>query len=279
MQAKTILTVLGGEQTPKDLDPAIAFCRELEAHLSVFLVAAAPPPPSITYGGVPADMWVEIMEEGRNRLAQRAEAVEKHLQEAGISSDVAFEHCAASLMDDVIGKRARYADVTLIVGGPGEAEEGLRDHVVMGALFESGRPLLVLPDASAATLRPSRILLAWDASLEAAKAAYGAIGLMKAADEVRVVLVDPQPMKNGHGPEPGSDIAAYLARHGIKVSVDRIASAGQTVADALLQHAADSSADLIVMGGYGHSRLRERIFGGTTESMLNQEQCAVLLVH
>lgn len=275
--AKTILTVLGADQAPSALDQAIAFCRRTEAHLSVILIGVAPPPPSITYGGVPADMWVEILEEGRDKLAMRAEAVEQHLQAAAISADVSYEHCASGLVDDVIGKRARYADLTLI-GPAGDDDEAIREHVIMGALFESGRPLLLLGEGQPVFPEANRIMLAWDASLEASRAAHEAIPYMTRANQVLVVLVDPKPA-DGHGPEPGSDIAAFLARHGIAVTIERIASSGQTVAEALLRHADDNAVDLIVMGGYGHSRLRERIFGGTTRTMLKQSRQAVFLMH
>jgi nucleotide-binding universal stress UspA family protein len=100
---------------------------------------------------------------------------------------------------------------------------------------------------------------------------------MSSADSVHVTLIDPQATHTGNGPEPGADIAAYLARHGCKVTVDRLPSSGYTVAEALRQHAVDISADLVVMGAYGHSRLRERIFGGVTKSMIDEAALPILM--
>jgi nucleotide-binding universal stress UspA family protein len=140
--------------------------------------------------------------------------------------------------------------------------------VLEGALFSSGKPMLLVPEGSKPTLKPKRVMVAWDSSLEASRAVRESIDLLAGADEVRVVLVDPIETERGHGAEPGADIATYLARHGAKVAVDRLPSQGQGIGSVLRQHATDVEAELLVMGGYGHSRLRERIFGGVTRSML-----------
>jgi len=279
MQAKTILTVLGVEQSPGALDAAIEFCRQTETHLSVLIIGHAPPPPAVTYGGLSADLWVEATEAAREKIAASREAAEAHLQKAGISSDVATEITPTSLIDDEVGRRARYADLT-IIAADAETENAVDDHkVANGVLFAASKPLLLMRKPSASIGKPKRIILGWDASREAAKAAHEAIGLMRDADEVRIALIDPEPINDGHGPEPGSDIATFLARHGIAVVVDRIASGGRSISDCLMQVAGDHSADLVVMGGYGHSRLRERIFGGTTEAMLKQDKVPVLMMH
>jgi nucleotide-binding universal stress UspA family protein len=96
-----------------------------------------------------------------------------------------------------------------------------------------------------------------------------ALELLAAADEVRLVLVDPVEGEKAHGAEPGADIAAYLARHGIKVVVDRVPSEGHPVADVLRRRAMDFDAEMLVMGAYGHSRFRERLLGGATRSILD----------
>ena len=137
-----------------------------------------------------------------------------------------------------------------------------------GALFESGRPILMLPAGPVSFPASKRVMICWDASVEAAKAVRDAIGLMKDAEEVHAVLVDPVPSFEGHGPEPGADLAAYLGRHGIKAVVHRLPREGKETGEMLRRTAVDLDADLMVMGGFGHSRLRERIFGGTTTSMM-----------
>lgn len=96
---------------------------------------------------------------------------------------------------------------------------------------------------------------------------------------MHVTLVDPTAIGSASGREPGAEIASYLARHGVNVIVDRLPSMGRPVADVLKLHARDIGADMIVMGAYGHSRLRERLFGGVTKSMIEQCDVPVLMMH
>lgn len=210
------------------------------------------------------------------RLKSRVEQAEALVAKADLSADVDSEYTEIAWADETIGQRARYADLTIL--GPELLDDGaLKLRAVNGGLFESGRPLLVVPTGSKPTLTPKVVLLAWDSRIEAARAAREAIDLMSSADSVHVTLIDPQATHTGNGPEPGADIAAYLARHGCKVTVDRLPSSGYTVAEALRQHAVDISADLVVMGAYGHSRLRERIFGGVTKSMIDEAALPILM--
>ncbi len=102
---------------------------------------------------------------------------------------------------------------------------------------------------------------------------------IEAAEAVHIAMVDPDTGDDAHGEEPGADLAAALARHDVPVTVDALPSAGQTVAGRLLSHAADCGASLIVMGGYGHWRLRESVFGGATRDMVRQTTVPLLMAH
>jgi nucleotide-binding universal stress UspA family protein len=104
-----------------------------------------------------------------------------------------------------------------------------------------------------------------------------ALDMIDDADDVRVVLVDPKTSDRANGPEPGADIAAYLARHGAKVKVERLPSGGEMAGLILMQHARDVSADMLVLGAYGHSRLRQRMFGGVTSTMLDAPELPTFL--
>jgi nucleotide-binding universal stress UspA family protein len=127
------------------------------------------------------------------------------------------------------------------------------------------------------TTSPKSVLLAWDSSNEAARAARQSLDFLKASDTVHVTLIDPVSSATANGEEPGADIAAYLARHGINVEVDRVPSGGRRVDEALRQHALDVAADLIVMGAYNHPRLQQRLFGGVTQSMLKDSTVPMFL--
>lgn len=218
--------------------------------------------------------WVEERQADLKRLEERAAAVTAFLAARQTSADIASDYPEIVWADDVIGRRARYADLTLI-GPELLANETLKEKAIEGALFLSARPLLVLPEGSQTTLRPKRVLVAWDARIEASRAMRESLDLLVNANEVRLVLVDPS--ESEFGEEPGADAATYLARHGIKVTVDRLPRSGRTVADVLRRHAVDTAAELLVMGAYGHSRLRERMFGGVTKSMLDEPPLPIFM--
>ena len=274
MPFKTILTVIGDGASDRDLDIGVALCREANAHLSVLVVALAAPPPVGAYAAVVSDAWMQEREAEMARLKRRVEAVEAKLGNEGISCDVECEFVEMAWTDAMVGRRARYSDITLF--GPELLAGGdLRDYALSGAMFESGRPLLLAPTLP--SLSPRRVMVAWDSSPEASRAAHEAVEILARADEVRIVMVDPQAGDLAQGDEPGADVATWLARHGAKVSVDRLASGGNSVARVLRQHSIDMGADLIVMGAYGHSRMRQRIFGGVTKSMTGEPHLPVFL--
>jgi nucleotide-binding universal stress UspA family protein len=153
----------------------------------------------------------------------------------------------------------------------------LRKRTAEGALFQSPAPVLLVPAGHTATLQPKAVLLAWNSRLEAGRALRAAMELLVQAEAVHVTIVDPDTSTGENGEEPGADVAAYLARQGVKVTVDILAGGGRDTADVLRQHASDIDADLIVMGAYGHSRMHERIFGGVTQSMLEDPKIPVFL--
>jgi nucleotide-binding universal stress UspA family protein len=126
---------------------------------------------------------------------------------------------------------------------------------------------------------PRRVLAAWDGSAPAARALGDALPLLRQAGRVSLVVVDPERLGGRVGERPGADMAAHLARHGVKVEVQALPSGGLATADVLLDLAADTGAELLVMGGYGHSRLREFVLGGVTRSILGTMAVPTLMSH
>lgn len=242
----------------------------------MILVGVAAPPPVGEYATVISEGWLNERQADQDRLRQRADAVSALLAASSVSSDLSSVYSEEAWADETIGRRARYADLT--IAGPELLRQDLLKYKTFeGALFHSGKPLLLLPEGFAATLKPKRILVAWDARIEAFRALAQSLDLLAAAENVHLVLVDPVESEDRHGEEPGADVATYLARHGVKVTVDRLPGQGRSVQSVLRQHAIDMAADLLVMGAYGHSRLRQRIFGGVTRSMLEEPPLAVFL--
>ncbi|TIW00134.1 MAG: universal stress protein, partial [Mesorhizobium sp.] len=252
MPFKTLLTVTGPDYGDGDLRLAASLCEEIDAHLSVLVVVIAAPPSGGEYAAVVSPAWLAEREVEMETLEKRSSAVSRMLSEGPVSADLGSEYPEQSWTDEIIGRRARYADLTIV--GPEMLASGLlKDKVLAGCLFSSGKPILLVPQGARATLKPKRVLVAWDASLEASRAVREALDILSSADEVRIAMIDPIEDERHHGAEPGADLAAYLSRHGAKVAVDRLPSPGHSVADILRQHATDTGAELVVMGAYGHS--------------------------
>ena len=181
---------------------------------------------------------------------------------------------------EVATLHARYADLA-IVGqvDPESAELGstgdLPERVVLGA----GRPVLVVPYAGTFKTVGQRVLVAWNAGREATRAVNDALPLLEGASKVTVLAVNPRGGLHGHGEVPGADIALHLARHGVRAEASALKSDDVAIGALLLSQAADLDADLIVMGAYGHSRLRELVLGGATREILRSMTVPVLLSH
>jgi nucleotide-binding universal stress UspA family protein len=170
---------------------------------------------------------------------------------------------------------ARYAD--LVIAGQPEAGEPLAMGFAGDLVLSAGRPVLFVPYAGRFPATGKRVLVAWNGSREAARAVTDALPLLARAEAVELVAFNPA--SGEHGETPSADIALYLARHGVKATAARQSAPDVDVAGQILSRAADTSADLIVMGGYGHSRLRELVLGGVTRTMLEAMTVPVLMSH
>jgi nucleotide-binding universal stress UspA family protein len=144
-------------------------------------------------------------------------------------------------------------------------------------VLAAGRPVVILPSVGTFATLGRRILVAWNPSREATRAVTDAIPLLRLADLVHVMAVNPKATE--HGTVAGADIGLYLARHGVRVEIKTDHGAEIDVGNELLSRAADLDADLIVMGGYGHSRLKEWVLGGATRTILESMTVPVLMSH
>jgi nucleotide-binding universal stress UspA family protein len=274
MAFKTIFMAVGTGDADAEIDRAAAICEAAGAHLALLVVGIAPPPPASPYGVVSNDIWAGEIRDGQNEAQVRSQALEARLAAGPVPVSIEAQYIDRGTVATLAARFARYADLTLVPPG-----SDVQTQVLDGALFESGRPVLLLPMGETSFPAPKTVMIAWNASVQASKAVRSAITLMQGADKVHAVLIDPVPSFDGHGPEPGSDLATYLGRHGIATEVHRLPKEGKDTGELLRRIAADLGADLIVMGGYGHSRLRERIFGGATTSMVKTPSVAVLMAH
>jgi nucleotide-binding universal stress UspA family protein len=278
MSFKTVFLTVGSTQDYAEVDRAMAICEGLDAHLALLVLGIAPPPPASPYGVVSNDIWAGEIRDGQSDAEERAAAIEARLAATGLSFSVEGQYVDRGTVASLAARYARYADLSLVTPQV-EGFDMMQNWVMNGALFESGRPMLLLPASPSRFPEVRTLMIAWDASVEAAKAVRDAIGLMQRAEAVHAVLIDPVPSFEGHGPEPGADLATYLGRHGIAATVHRLPREGKETGEVLRRTASDIGADLIVMGGFGHSRLRQRIFGGTTTDMIRSAAVPVLMAH
>lgn len=183
--------------------------------------------------------------------------------------------------DDLLAVHARYADLTIV--GQNEPDAPTRlptsSSLPETVAFATGRGVMVVPFIGVRQPVGRNIMLCWNASREAARAATEALPLLRTADAVTVLVVEPTVSASGHGAEPGADVAIWLSRHGVKVTVQRDVAADADVGGVILSRAMDHGSDLIVMGIYGHSRLREVILGGASRSLLSRMTVPVLMAH
>jgi nucleotide-binding universal stress UspA family protein len=145
--------------------------------------------------------------------------------------------------------------------------------------MESGRPVLIVPNSGAQAGVGERVLVAWNARREAARAVFDALPILQRAEEVKVVWVNPQSEHELAQDIPAADICAALARHGVKCQATEQVKPRASVGETLLSCAKDMSADLLVMGCYGHTRLREFVFGGASRHVLAHMSVPVLMSH
>jgi nucleotide-binding universal stress UspA family protein len=188
-------------------------------------------------------------------------------------------HSLDGQVEDVMMVAARYADLVVVGQAEPDSISILPARSPEAVALSGGRPVLVVPQKDVEKAPGGTVLLCWNASRESARAASDALPFLKSAQKVIVLVVEPKVTPEGHGEEPGADVAAWLTRHGVKVTVQRDVAADADVGDVILSRAVDHDVDLIVMGLYGHSRLREMMLGGVSRTMLSTMTVPVLMTH
>ena len=178
-----------------------------------------------------------------------------------------------------MGLRARYADL-IIIGqtNPNLASLATASDFPESIILQSGRPVLLIPHSRSVTRFGKNAVVAWDGSREAARAALDALPLLKKCTTVHLLIINPNEQAETHGEEPGADFALFLARHDIKVEIE-IRYTQTIIGNAILQACQELSADLLVMGAYGHSRFREMLMGGVSKTILTKMNLPVLMAH
>jgi nucleotide-binding universal stress UspA family protein len=266
---------VGEKPTPAG-DFAVAVAATFEAHLAGVAFLYDPIVPVSGAGYIPAEV-IETQERD-NRAATEA-AIKRFTsacERAGVTAEPLPLSASFAGVGEQFSRIARRFDLSIV--GQAEPEtSGVEEVIAEAALFESGRPVILVPYIQKGPLKLDYITVCWDGSRAAARAIADAIPLLKRSGRVEVFIVSDERGKQDE--VEGADMAAHLARHGLNVQVERTALGDIDVADIILSHAADTGTDFIVMGGYGHSRLREFVLGGVTRSIFKAMTVPVLMSH
>ena len=265
-----------GEKPGPARDYAVSLAAAFDAHLAGIAFLYDPIVPVSGAGYIPAN--VIDAQERDNEQATRAalDQFNAACARAGVSAEPLTLSASYGGVGEQFGRIARRFDLAVV--GQAEPETSAVEEIIAeSALFESGRPVIVVPYIQKAPLKLNNPMVCWDGSRAAARAIADSMPLLAKSERVDVVIVTNERGKQDE--IEGADIGAHLARHGLNVEIRRTALGDIDVADVLLSHAADAGSDFIVMGGYGHSRLREFVLGGVTRSVLRSMTAPVLMAH
>jgi nucleotide-binding universal stress UspA family protein len=254
---------------------AARLAGKLDAHVvGLYVIPAVQIYPSLGFEAVPQvfEGHRVFFKENEQRVQARFEEI---MKEAGLACTWRSVEGRTSLIADEIVNHARACDFVMLSTPAGESTSGVESDLIESVAMAAGRPVIVLSAKQDAPLAIDDVVVGWNGAREAARAAFDALPILKVAGKVRIVCADPPAATAA----PGADIAAALGCHGIKAEVRTIAAPGNDHGEALLRHARETNAGLIVMGAYGHSRLAELVFGGATRHVIANADRPVLFSH
>ena len=255
------------------IEAAIGLAQRHDSQITAFFVTMPPQVPAYVMAYIPADVIERQVADARAAAEKQKQALLERCRREGVP--VEWRQSDGDPRE-LMAIHARYADL-VVVGQPGVGDEAIygTEQLAEELVLTAGRPLLCIPYAGRFAKIGDRVLLAWNATREATRAVHDAMPILVKASKVIVYSVN----ADGRTHIPGADIAAHLARHGVKAEAHHTVARDIDIGDALLSAVADHTVDLLVMGAYGHSRVRELALGGATRSILAQMTVPALLSH
>ena len=281
MKNSSILLMLNSETDDKYIENFARVALNENIHVSCFLLSAGVAMPPMIYGASLygtidiSDNWQQLLNEALAKQHKRVEKIEQILAQVGGSADVQSILCSPADTSDHIARRAGVCDLAVLAPSL-RAPAQYFNEAAYGILYQS--PIGLMANAMP-NLNVKHVLIAWDGSHSASSAVHRALPYLKEADEVTVACFDPMTSRAGTGADPGADLASWLSHHGCRVTVSQEPSGVKEIATCIQDRARELGADLVVMGAYGHSRLIQAVFGGTTRAMLEQVELPILMAH
>ncbi len=260
------------------------FAARLAKHFGSHLDGLYVVPALRLYPVVTVHVPPEVFEAQRKAFRKRGEEVERAFRQAcereGVEHDFRLFESFTPLVADAVIEVGRPHDLVIAAQPPAEEEPDEEADFADRLVMETGRPVLFVPRSGRCETDFHHIVVGWNDTREATRALHDALPLLRRAKTVEVVWVDPPERRNGDQPLL-DDMAAALARPGIAAQAKTIASKGHggDPGKALMAHATEAGADLMVAGAWGHSRLREYVFGGATQRLLSEMTLPVFMAH
>jgi nucleotide-binding universal stress UspA family protein len=270
------LTEKGRNESTSALALALFMADEFGAHLTVHAASLRLKLPSAMVSGVAARLGAEENHRPAALAERLASEARREAGLSGMSCSIEVSHLVYLDLRSTLVGQARINDLSIFDAqdSPAMPDSGLIETV----LFDSGRPVLIVPGVQGATAIPKRVLIAWDGSARAARAVGDALPFLKAADTVEIFTIVGE--KDLTDSVPGAELAPRLAHHGMRITVkDRPLMRGGDVSDTLKNQIGVSRADMVVMGAYARSRVRQWVLGGLTRSMLDSSPVQLLMSH
>lgn len=258
-------------------DYAISIAELFEAHLAGVSFGYYASLPSFAFPAFPTDVLADILIKDEAAARGAVDRFEEAARRSGISTESRLILHGEETAPGAFAFIGRRFDLSIIMQSDPDGG-GLNDLLLESALFESGRPMIAVPYIQKGGVKLDRVTCCWDGGRTAARAINDALPLLKKAGVVELFILENDKTRYEHEVQ-GVDLARHLARHGVNVEVETLPVADIDVGNAILSHAADRSVDMIVMGGYGHSRFREFVLGGTTREILATMTVPVFMSH
>ena len=278
MKNATVLFLANGETPDSAISSFAQALGETNTHLSCLLLDPTPQLPVASIGVLPygsfdvPDEWFAEVEQAHQRQNKRLQEIETLLAGLQISADVQAAVSVESELKHHVAHKARVSDYACIAGNLRQTPQ-FREAAA-GVLFHSPIGLMLNCDVPRV---PETIFIAWDSSKAASRAVHAALPMLKGSTEVVIGCFDPLATAAADGTNPGSGLATWLSHHGCRVTVNQYPSGGKEIAECIQDRAREVGADLVVMGAYGHSRIVQAVFGGTSRSMMRQSELTVFL--
>lgn len=278
MGYRTLLAILDTPQSTRQVtDFAVALANQFQAHVIGAHAEAVAMVPLVAPMEIPDPATVQALQDMAHQETETVETMFRDIaQREGLSHEWRSFITSSGFNSAALIDSARSADLVIAAQGESGLLSDSRSELE-SFLFESGRPVLLIPHILKEPKPIRRVLIAWNGSREVARATFDALPFLKAAEAVEIFTVDAADTALQTGAMAGAEIAAALARHGIKVTLTASAKSGLDPAMAIENRLSDSSIDLLVMGAYGNKRWWEMLFGGVTRTLLDSMTALTLL--